>query len=151
MYLELIGKLIANLWSLETALRFFLIKRLKEEEGFNKIRKVSIGDTLDATHFTNYDSLGKLIERYNKFSTSEENKLNKEKLLLIRDVLAHGRILIDDMEDIESWCLVKFSEVKEDQVTVENKVFINGDEGKWLKESIKYTSDELLKIKFENN
>ena len=61
--------LAVNLQSLEFALRGFLYndeKQWKNSDGPDFLNKIQQGQELEVNAFTDYDTLGKLIDRYNK-------------------------------------------------------------------------------------
>lgn len=87
-----LGSLMANLQSLELLLRAFLVKTSGDEEadGRRLIGK-GVGDTVPEDPFTNYDSLGQLIGKYNAQVADPELSVSED-VVEIRDALAHGRI-----------------------------------------------------------
>jgi len=117
--LENLGKLINNMQSLEFTLRGCLFadelakgasERLTNNPTFKK------GEVLPKNAYTNYDSLGKLIRKYNQLPISKGFEID-ETLVEIRDVIAHGRVfLYDPQGDIQ---LVKFKEPKGSEVEVD--------------------------------
>ena len=86
------GKLVVNFQSLEFALRAFLSNH---ESGWRQqgdptfLENIKEGDLVKENAFTNWDSLGKLIEDYNKLvgSTNPEFSVDAE-LKKTRDALA---------------------------------------------------------------
>lgn len=98
-YLVALGKVIANLHSLEAMLRIFLAHvetRRYERTGTSvDLDRLSAGDYVAEDYFTNYDTLGKLIGTYNSLAPSPlpERLRVDETIVDIRDALAHGRVL----------------------------------------------------------
>ncbi len=147
MYTELLGKLISNLWSLETVIRYFISIRLNESTP--DIYEIEIGDEVEDSYFTNFKSLDQLIEKYNSLCSHDFQKIDKERVLDIRDLLAHGRIHVTDKIDANNWYLVKFSDPKKDsgkKIMLTHKVKPNNDSGAWIKESIKFISEQLHRV-----
>jgi len=117
--LENLGKLVNNMQSLEFILRGCLFedeiakgisKQLTSEPKFTK------GEVLPKNAYTNWDSLGKLIRKYNGLQISKGFEID-ETLVEIRDAIAHGRVfLYSETGDIQ---LVKFKEPKGNKVEVE--------------------------------
>lgn len=98
-YLLALGKVIANLHSLEPMLRIFLAHvdtgRYSRTGTSLELDRVTIGDYVPEDYFTNFDSLGGLIGRYNSLASSKlppELRVD-ETIVDMRDALAHGRVL----------------------------------------------------------
>lgn len=66
-YVVLLGKLKSNLISLETILRFYLLKKEGDDQNFIDPSKANIGELVEKNAFTNYDMLSSLIEKYNSY------------------------------------------------------------------------------------
>lgn len=143
---KLLGDLITNLWGLETVVRRYLVLRNGEE--YYNLDKNEIGDLLNKNYFTDYSSLEPLIDKYNNFCEKDYQKINKEEVLDIRDLLAHARVHIVNEGELDAkFYLVKFSKSdKLGRVKLINKVDPNKEESLWLKESIKKISLELRKV-----
>jgi len=87
-----LGRLIANLQSLELMLRAYLALTSDDEEadGRRLIGK-GVGDKVPEDPFTDYDSLRQVIRRYNAKVADPELSVSED-VVEIRDALAHGRI-----------------------------------------------------------
>ena len=95
---KLIGNLLTNIWSLETILRYLILA--KKKEILQQIGGLNEGDTLSENSYTNYFQLNNLIEIYNtEYCSTQEEKINKERIIKIRDVLHHGRVFITDLTE----------------------------------------------------
>ena len=95
-----LGKLLANLISLETILRSFLENRFREANGITgqtyNLDKLSEGDSVPIDPFTDYRQLIDLIKDYNSTVVSEDPSLVvDESVVEIRHAIAHGRALSD--------------------------------------------------------
>jgi len=140
-----LGRLITNLHSLELVLRDFL---LTDTEGLNKsrrharsLKKMRIGQYVAENPFTNYDSLKRLIDKYNKrVETGAKGYAVDEKIVKLRDAIAHGRTFAygPDMPML----LMKFSRPKEGMVKVEFSAVMTID---WFDKQIKWVKRELDK------
>ena len=106
-----LGKLLANFQSLEFILRAFLWNLpLAPSCGVpcgTDIYSLPVGTELDECAFTNYDSLGKLIEKYNLGAGDRRLPQIDPTLVDIRDALAHGRVSTDSLDQPPR--LLKFS------------------------------------------
>ncbi len=91
----ILGAIVGDLQSLEVRLRSYLYLLEVEEDSSKKgpegleLWKLKKGDTVVQNSFTNFDTLGTLIRKYNNCVQAEE-KVGPE-ILAIRDLLAHGR------------------------------------------------------------
>lgn len=84
------GKLKSNLISLETFLRFYILKKEGDDKNFIEPSCANVGDLVKINAFTNYDTLNELIDRYNRYQSISE-KIDSQTIISIRDLLAHGR------------------------------------------------------------
>lgn len=86
-----IGQIVTNLQSLELVLRLFLGETHQEKIEFPDPKAVSV----PLTHLTNYDTLGRLIRKFNKALNEDERKQFSvdEAVVNVRDAIAHGRIV----------------------------------------------------------
>lgn len=85
-----LGKIIANLQSLEISLRVFLCNANKEYFLFPNAETVSMPEN----HLTNRDLLGTLVRKYNaSLSAAERREFEVDtRLIDVRDAIAHGRL-----------------------------------------------------------
>ena len=142
-YVKSLGSLISNLHSLEYILRAFLAKQNETHEPNVDINKVREGIKVPTNSFTNYDSLGQLINKYN---CSIENLYPKNKIckdvVNLRDMIAHGRVasLIPEFP----MRLLKFSRPdKQNMVFVEKDILL---EKKWFDEKVNEVREEIYKV-----
>lgn len=144
MHTELLGKLISNLWSLETLIRYFLA--ISRGERLEDLSSYNIGDEVELNNFTNFYTLNELVIEFNKVC-SEDNKLNKKVILSIRNPLAHGRIVLDKTQRNNESYLIKFCQAHTNNMTkIENRIFISKNDGEWLKNAIGLIRDEMFKV-----
>lgn len=94
-----LGTLFTNLQTLEFLLRLFLYKRRSSPHisfvrGQN-LTGLRVGKVLPENAVTDYDTLGKLIRRYNAIAARKVPSLKiAEDLVSLRDALAHGRVFV---------------------------------------------------------
>ncbi len=144
--LFLIGKLYANLQSLEFVLRGALYEKGSQPHnpiGLGvSINSFAVGDNIPENAMTDYSSLGQLIDRYNsEIANGElEKKVNRD-IVSVRDALAHGRASANKMD--EDTTLIKFTKPKNSSVTVS---FSQRLTKTWLKEKIGLVYSEVIKV-----
>lgn len=83
-----IGKVIVNLLSLELLMQLYL--QNKVPLGFD-LRRVMAGDSVPESCLTNYDTLGRVIEKYNNDVSTQF--MVDESVADLRDAFGHGRIV----------------------------------------------------------
>jgi hypothetical protein len=96
-YVTCLGKLVMSLQTLEVAIRVFLGGQPGARPWGWKygtsVYSCGAGTELDESDFTSYDSLPRLIGRYNEVARPQGlPELGKE-VVEVRDALAHGRLL----------------------------------------------------------
>jgi len=141
-----IGKIVANLQSLEFALRLIL-DELQGIHGAGKgtqidFMKLTVGEWVPENYFTNYDTLNQLIQKVN--SELHSHGLSErvdDSLVELRDALAHGRVLALNPDG--PYRILKFSKTRDGNVQVTVSVDITPD---WLSQQIKRTANELQKV-----
>ena len=85
-----LGKIVANLQTLEILLRIFLCDATGQTFTHPKASDTSLPES----YLTNYDTLGKLIDDYNAtLGVSEEMFQVDRRVVSVRDALAHGRLM----------------------------------------------------------
>jgi hypothetical protein len=132
-----LGRLVSTLQSLEFCLRTFLLendtRKMSHSQNPIKYDELKIGDRVSEDAFTNYDTLGKLINKYNKIvlPIGPELALNKS-VVDVRDALAHGRLASFNLS--RNIHLLKFGVPQNDQVEV---VYPAELDTAWFKSHIK--------------
>ena len=88
-YAMSLGKIVGNFHALELLIRVFLCEDKKEHY---ELPAAGASEVL-LSHLTNYDSMDKLICKYNaSLDTNDEKKYRVDpKIVRIRDAIAHGR------------------------------------------------------------
>lgn len=123
-----VGKLIVNLHSFEFALRAFLWNR-EGGSSWAFLESLREGDTVSENAFTNYDTLGHLITKYNAFVSSLPNLQVDPSLADLRDALAHGRVA--SSVPSPPLRLLKFGKPAGGNVTVTHSIVVDDA---WLSE-----------------
>jgi hypothetical protein len=99
-YATLLGKVVANLHSLEFVLRAFLYAHADApHQPFPAdvtLDSVRAGDMLPENALTDYSPLGALIERYNRIVGGGSTLAVDGTIVALRDALAHGRVSAPD-------------------------------------------------------
>ena len=140
-----LGGLVVNLQSLEFILRAFL-QQLPTAPPFGlppgtDIYSFPVGAEVPLNEVTNYDSLRRLIKKFN--SEMEKRGVDQidETLVRLRDAVAHGRVsTADPMAEMR---LLKFSEPKNGHVCVEfNEVMSSA----WFKEQTRRVGQAILAV-----
>jgi hypothetical protein len=118
----LIGMLAWQLWSLEWSLRCVLLcveaggNDPTVREAIARFYSVGSGETLPINALTSYESLGELIERYNRSAPLPIDP----SIVRLRDLLAHGRACAPN-DVVPHFSLTKFSKPKHGNVIVESR------------------------------
>jgi len=147
------GKLVVHLQSLEFALRAFLYNKETGPKPTNpdfakKIYDFNAGDYVDENAFTNYDTLGELIGKYNKIVALTDSTLCVDKNIVdIRDALAHGRISSESPSFMEPQKLVKYDKPQNGQVRVTHCITLKKE---WFDENIKLVHENILHVSEAN-
>lgn len=126
-----LGKLLGNLQSLETLLRIYLLKVGSAVADTRVVKKpywdLVVGDIVDDDEFSNYDTLGKLVAKYNLDISKRESSLCIDtQLIAVRDLLAHGRIAAA-AADTASLKVVKFEKPQDGKAVVSASVLMDDD------------------------
>ncbi|MBN4071972.1 hypothetical protein JYT83_00990 [bacterium AH-315-F18] len=139
------GKLSGNIRSLEFALRAYIgnTTRVPTDPTIH-YENMNVGDVVTLDAFTNYDSLGQLIDKYNDHvATIEPKYIISGDVVDIRDALAHGRIAA--ATPTSDLLLLKFSRPKKGDTTV-TVTHAQRVSKAWLATKIKETHDTLMNV-----
>jgi hypothetical protein len=144
-----LGKLVGNLQSLEFLLRGFLatVYDAGPDGLINGMPKdmgaLQIGEKVPVNHMTNYDSLGKLIDKYNGYVREKKSSLvvDKELVVDLRDALVHGRV--SGVWPNGALKILKFSKQDGGQVCVEFSQTIDAD---WFKSRIRLVYEAAKRV-----
>jgi hypothetical protein len=142
-----LGKLVGNLQSLETVLRFFLDKalasispRLPEGKTYFGLRA---GEEVPVNAFTNFDFLSDLIAKYNAIVQAKDQALLVDaSVVAVRDLLAHGRIAADSPDEARL-VIIKFDRPKNGSVRVTDSAMMTDD---WCQERIDLVRAQIEKV-----
>jgi hypothetical protein len=110
---HLVGCIVTNLQALETILRYFLLRLHKQEVQFPKVGDADAKET----YLTDYLFLGPLIDQYNNALEAAEKEFEVDRqVVVIRDALAHGRLLTSEALPYRLW---KFERPKLGRVKID--------------------------------
>jgi len=141
-YALLLGSLVANLQSLEFALRTTLFNHNNRSTSGLKFEEIQVDDEVDENELTNYDTLGELIDKYNgQIASGDEASKIDTYMINIRDALAHGRV--SSSSPTEHMRIIKFNKPKS------KKVIVNFSEEMselWMKSTIERVHNEVQKV-----
>ena len=137
-----VGEIFLNLQSLEFLLRGFLFG-VRDEKSDGRYENMPVGNTVTENSLTNYHTLGKLIEQYNKcvVDSARDSCLRKDDLVALRDALAHGRVF--SLSPDADCVLLKFSKPKGGKVKITYSQ--NMDTG-WYRTSGQLTFEALNRV-----
>ena len=137
-----LGKLVANLATLEFALRvvIYLCEVPPEQRRpvARRFTALSAGDELEESALTSWDSLATLIVKYN---CHNPNAPIPEDIGDLRDALAHGRVLTDEPD--ANLRLIRFGRPREGRVLVEMNQTLSMD---WLDQQIHRLHDAVVLV-----
>ncbi len=134
-----LGKLVGNLQSLETLLRFFL-KKKNPNAATKSMAPFVVGQSRDEDEFTNYDTLGVLIEKYNECVVRKDRSLLVDSgVVRLRDLLAHGRVSAEAADETRL-TIVKFSKPCGGNVTVVDSALMSEQ---WFVENQQWVREQL--------
>ena len=142
-----LGKLIGNFQSLETLLRTFLHRmsaataaRLPEGKTYFGLQ---VGEEVPVNAFTNFDSLGQLIEKYNAVVQAKAQALVVDATIVaVRDLLAHGRVTADSPDEARL-TIIKFSRPLNGVVLVTDSAMMTNQ---WCQERIDVVRMQIEKV-----
>lgn len=143
----LLGKLTANLHSLEAILRVYLLAIGQREHGKpvpkHSYFDLAVDDVVDEDEFSNFDPLSALIDKYNRDVMLRDKSLVVDRSVVdVRDLLAHGRVA-GDREDTSTLRIVKFEKPKLGKARVDASALMDDA---WFGEHIKHVFEQILKV-----
>lgn len=145
---KLLGGVMVNLHSLEVAIRCYLsrlpsLNKSDSASGFNAL-VLPVGAEAAEDVITNYESLGKLVKKFN----CEMGKQGKSTIDLciigLRDALAHGRVTAKLEE--QEMRIVKFSRPIKGIVKVEVNEIMSAD---WFASKRRFVYDAVMLVHAE--
>ncbi len=139
-----LGQLVNNLHALEFLLRTFLLtKQHLSGEPIPNLHSAKEGDWVPLNPFTNYDTLGELIKKFNNvIQTSHPEALIDSSVIKVRDAIAHGRVAGETPSP--PMTLVKFSKKsKNGKVQITTKIIMDLA---WFKANIDLVLKQIKKI-----
>lgn len=142
-----LGKVVANLLSLEFLLRAYLYEHVSTPSDCDlafgaQLESLSVGDEVTENAFTSFDTLRQLIAAYNTHVADHAAHLRvDERIVNLRDAIAHGRVSAP--VEAEHLRLIKFSNPRHGALVVLVNEELNPS---WFTEQIRWTRDEMLKV-----
>lgn len=144
-----LGKLLANLLSLELMLRASLHEveshphsSLESGVDMNAWR---VGQEVPLNALTDFDTLGKLVRRYNAQVAKQNRGLVVDKQVVeLRDLLVHGRISSPDID--RPFHILKFTQpaADDDFVTVTNSEVMDHA---WFRAKIVFVASQIDRVR----
>jgi hypothetical protein len=143
-----VGRLVVNLQSLEFLLRGFL-STIHEADSNGLIPgmpqemyNLKIGDEVPVNYLTNYEPLGKIMDKYNNYIKPRDASLllDRNSLVDLRDAIAHGRV--SGAIPSSSIKIIKFRRPKDGRVKI---MFLQTMDTDWFERQIKFVYDEAMK------
>ena len=142
IYLEKLGGLLVNISSLEFLLRVCLLRHEGKEQGKFALNKVKVGERVEKNSFTGRDTLGTVIEKFNRIFKNQHGVNKLQNLNKIRNVITHSRIFPDNPNT--PLIIIKFnSSMNRRFVDVEAIQELNE---KWLNEELKLVRLEIKRL-----
>lgn len=145
-YAALLGQVIVNLQALEYLLRAFLYANADPSHSPLPPGKTPesyvVGEEVPVNALTDYDSLSRLISRYNRaVRASHRHLLLDPSVVELRDALAHGRVSADHPGD--NPVLVKFQKPSGGRTKVAYSQKLTRG---WMKAQVKLALGECKKV-----
>jgi hypothetical protein len=126
-----VGNIVTNLQALESVLRGFLVERYGQCTRFPML-----GDKIACrSYLTAWISLGDLVNDYHRDLKENEKQFSIDPaVVLVRDALAHGRLIVRGANPQPPFELWKFGRVQDGKVVVDFSETLTEDwlKAKWL-------------------
>ena len=143
-YATLLGKVIANLQSLEFVLRAYLHEHVDRREirlppGFD-LGSAGVGAEVVESSLTDYSSLGEVMRRYNQVISDPDLRVALD-LVDPRDALAHGRVSANS--PASHFVLLKFDKSQRGKTRITLSQELSEE---WLSIQVARVGSELSKV-----
>lgn len=125
-----VGQVVVQLHSLEFVVRAAVTNLDKSGAHPPDLDTLVVGQWVEAGPMTSYDPLGPAIEKFNTLAP-ESKRLNREAIVGLRDMLAHGRVFSDVASP--PFRLLKFGKEKGGRVPVEAVIIMTDG---WFREQL---------------
>ncbi len=141
-----LGKIIGNLQSLELGARLFLdnTDTHRGTQLMSSLPTLGNNDWVPLCPLSDGSDLRQVLERFNKLAP--EHRLEVDRIVRLRDALAHGRIFGKGLmqQDSTLW-LLKFSrEIKDEKVQVSS---IEEMTESWFNDNIKFLKGSMERVR----
>lgn len=138
---ERLGRLVANLLSLESSLRLFLLKVDGDDFVDLNPHAAPVGEWLNLTALTDFRPLSHVVDRYNKLAEIDGESVIESKIVELRNAIAHGRLGAVDGEDC--FRLIKYGSPEDGKVRVE---FNQECSEQWFKEVNGLVREAIIRV-----
>ena len=136
-----LGKVMSNLQSLEFSLRAFLLEAESTQDAVD-YQQLKVGDQIAEDAFGNWDTMGKLIAKYNSIIRPIDCSLCvDDSVVKLRDALAHGRVAA--FSPSAHMQLLKFTKPRNRRVRVS---FAAQMDKAWFQKQISLTLEQIKKV-----
>lgn len=136
-----LGRLVANLLSLELAIRLFLTKANGDDFVDKNPHAAREGEWVNLTALTDFSPLSDLLKRYNRFATEDGIEPISKEIVGIRDAIAHGRLAT--IGDGDRFHLIKYSKPNNGRVKVE---FNQQCSAEWFAQTNQQLRDAIRRV-----
>lgn len=136
-----LGRLVANLLSLELSLRLFLLKVDGDDFVDANPHAASVGEWVNVNALTDFRPLSQILKRYNELAESDGASSISSEIVVLRNAIAHGRLGAVSGED--SFRLIKYGQPDGGRVPVE---FNQECSEQWFKEENGLLRDAINKV-----
>ena len=136
-----LGMLVGNLHSLEAMMRLSL---LSTEAGRSQVPywDLRVGDVVPVDAFTNYDSLSRIVSKYNSWVSQYDPTLQVDPAVIeIRDLIAHGRVAASSRDEA-TLTIMKFDRPSGNSVSVTAFALMSNE---WFK-----SHNTLVRVQIEH-
>lgn len=132
-YIYCLGFFWQNFNNLELQLRIYL-NRKSGNDGFHvrNCLNMKVGEECKENAITDFKSFGDLCKSFNSYQ-EENNKIDFNDFIALRDALAHGRVAGDNSGNMS---VIKYSKPKNGKAIVEYKLNLSIEEMKKIGEKI---------------
>ena len=151
-YHDSVGKLIANLQSLEFLLRAFLATIYDTDSnglipGMPKnMYDLQVGDMVPINYLTNYYHLGQIIDKYNEYLKPKDVSflIDRDSIVGLRDALAHGRV--SGVSPHPPLRIIKFDKPDKQNIGQVKVVFSDTMDKEWFSSKIHFVYEAMMRV-----
>ena len=144
-----LGKILLNLLELEMFARIFIESRknpdISKREGIS-LPNIQLDSIVERNLLTGIEPLGAILDRYNR-ECSIKYQVERDKIVFLRNALAHGRVFGEGEMGNPSFKLLKFKKLNNEDknmVKVECATYMDRT---WLNDKVNFVNEEINKIR----